>query len=153
LITPQAVERSHQLVQAAITDGARLVWQSSQLPEPSRFFPPTLLTHVNNQMAICQQELFAPVLTVQSFATDAEALAIANATDAGLAAYIYGQDERRNFRIASQLQAGMVGINATAISDVRVPFGGVHASGFGREGSVYGLAEYQQIKHLCWQLD
>ncbi len=153
LISPQAVELTQQRVQAAMTEGARLVWQHAQVPDTTRYFPPTLLADVSNQMAICQQELFAPILTVQAFATDTEALALANATDAGLAAYIYGADERRNFRIASQLQAGMIGINASAISDVRVPFGGVRASGFGREGSRYGLAEYQQIKHLCWQLE
>jgi len=153
LIRPAAVSLSHQRVQAALDAGACLVWQHAMLPDTTRFFPPTLLSHVSNRMQVCQQELFAPILTVQSFASEAEVVALANDTDAGLAAYIYGSDERRNFRIASQLQAGMVGINASAISDVRVPFGGVRASGFGREGSAYGLAEYQQIKHLCWQFD
>lgn len=152
LISAQAQSRVHQLVTQALAAGAELAWQQPQIPASGWFYPATLLTGVTMAMAICQQEIFGPVLTLQTFTDEHSALALANATDAGLAAYLFGADERRNLRVASALRAGMVGINATAISDVRIPFGGVQASGFGREGSGYGLAEYQQIKHVCWQL-
>ncbi len=103
-------------------------------------------------MTICQQEIFGPVLTLQSFETEQMALHLANQTDGGLAAYLYGSDEKRNYRVASALKAGMVGINVTAISDARIPFGGVGSAGFGREGSSYGIHDYLQLKHLCWEL-
>lgn len=153
LISQAALQRVSALTEQALAQGARLAWQQSQVPAAGWFYPATLLTDVSMAMPICQQEIFGPLLTLQTFADETAALNAANGTTAGLAAYLYGRDERRNLRFASALTAGMVGINATAISDVRIPFGGVQASGYGREGSSYGLTEYLQIKHLCWQLD
>ncbi len=152
LIHTQAVQKVQQLVDAALAAGARLVYQQPQLPAQGSFFAPALLADVTMQMAICQQEIFGPVLTIQTFTSEAEALAIANQTDGGLAAYLYGGAEKRNYRVARDLRAGMVGVNATAISDARIPFGGVGSAGFGREGSSYGIADYLQLKHLCWEL-
>jgi succinate-semialdehyde dehydrogenase/glutarate-semialdehyde dehydrogenase len=158
LISAKAVQKVEQLVDGAMQQGARLVCQqtlpAALQPGPAGgyFYPPTLLADVTMQMAICQQEIFGPVLTLQCFTDEAQALQLANQTDGGLAAYLYGGDEKRNYRLARQLKAGMVGINATAISDARIPFGGVGSAGFGREGSKYGVADYLQLKHLCWEL-
>ncbi len=152
LIHPQAVQKVQDLVSAALDSGARLVCRQSQIPAQGAFCAPAFLADVGMQMAICQQEIFGPVLTLQTFTTEAEALEIANQTDGGLAAYLYGDDEKRNYRVARALRAGMVGINATAISDARIPFGGVGSAGFGREGSSYGIADYLQLKHLNWEL-
>lgn len=154
LISAKARQKVQQLVDNAMAAGARLVCQQTQSESAHGFFyPPTLLADVTMQMAVCQQEIFGPVLTLQTFADEAEALQLANQTDGGLAAYLYGTDEKRNYRVARQLKAGMVGINATAISDARIPFGGIGSAGFGREGSRYGIADYLQLKHLCWELE
>ncbi|MDZ7869111.1 MAG: NAD-dependent succinate-semialdehyde dehydrogenase [Rheinheimera sp.] len=158
LISAKAVQKVQQLVDDAIQQGARVAGQQT-LPavlQPEHaggcFYPPTLLADVTMQMAICQQEIFGPVLTLQTFTDEAQALQLANQTDGGLAAYLFGGDEKRNYRLARQLTAGMVGINTTVISDARIPFGGVGSAGFGREGSKYGVADYLQLKHLCWEL-
>lgn len=151
LITPQAAARVDGLVQQALAAGARRVvgrdWSCSQ---DGSYYPPTLLLDVNAEMLLMQKEIFGPVAAVQSFSTEQEALALANATQAGLAAYLYTRDPARIWRCSEALQYGMVGINETAISSELIPFGGVKESGLGREGSGYGLAEYQEIKHLCW---
>lgn len=151
LITPQAAARVDELVQQALTAGARrMVGRDWSLSQDGGYYPPTLLLDVNAEMSLTQQEIFGPVAAVQSFSTEQEALALANATQAGLAAYLYTRDPARIWRCSEAFQCGMVGINETAISSELIPFGGVKESGLGREGSAYGLAEYQQIKHLCW---
>jgi succinate-semialdehyde dehydrogenase/glutarate-semialdehyde dehydrogenase len=152
LIHQRAVDRVDQLVTAALAAGARLVCRHPTVPAAGHFVAPQLVADVRMDMTICQQEIFGPVLTLQSFETEQMALHLANQTDGGLAAYLYGSDEKRNYRVASALKAGMVGINVTAISDARIPFGGVGSAGFGREGSSYGIHDYLQLKHLCWEL-
>ena len=152
LINQRAVDKVEQLVAAALADGARLVCRQKAVPDIGHFVAPQLLSDVRMEMAICQQEIFGPVLTLQTFDNEQTALQLANQTDGGLAAYLYGADEKRNYRVAGALKAGMVGINVTAISDARIPFGGVGSAGFGREGSSYGINDYLQIKHLCWEL-
>lgn len=152
LIHQRAVDRVNQLVTAALAAGARLVCRHPTVLDAGHFVAPQLLADVRMDMTICQQEIFGPVLTLQSFETEQMALQLANQTDGGLAAYLYGSDEKRNYRVASALKAGMVGINVTAISDARIPFGGVGSAGFGREGSSYGIHDYLQLKHLCWEL-
>lgn len=152
LIHQRAVDRVDQLVTAALAAGARLVCRQPTVPAAGHFVAPQLVADVRMDMTICQQEIFGPVLTLQSFETEQMALHLANQTDGGLAAYLYGSDEKRNYRVASALKAGMVGINVTAISDARIPFGGVGSAGFGREGSSYGIHDYLQLKHLCWEL-
>ena len=152
LIHQRAVDRVNQLVTAALAAGARLVCRQPTVPAAGHFVAPQLVADVRMDMTICQQEIFGPVLTLQSFETEQMALDLANQTDGGLAAYLYGSDEKRNYRVASALKAGMVGINVTAISDARIPFGGVGSAGFGREGSSYGIHDYLQLKHLCWEL-
>lgn len=152
LISEKAVHKVQTLVSEALAQGARLVCQHSEVPAGGNFVAPALLADVRMQMAICQQEIFAPVLTLQTFASEEQALAMANQCESGLAAYLYGRDEKRNFHVARRLAAGMVGINSTAISDARIPFGGSGNAGFGREGSKYGIREYLQNRHLCWEL-
>jgi succinate-semialdehyde dehydrogenase/glutarate-semialdehyde dehydrogenase len=151
LITPQAAARVDGLVQQALAGGARrLVGRDWSMQGDAGFYPPTLLVDVDAQMALMQQEIFGPVAAVQRFSTEEQALALANASQAGLAAYLYTRDPARIWRCSEALQCGMVGVNETAISSEVIPFGGVKESGLGREGSAYGLAEYQQIKHICW---
>lgn len=151
LITPQAAARVDGLVRQALAGGARrVVGRDWSLSQDGGYYPPTLLLDVNAEMLLTQQEIFGPVAAVQSFSTEQQALELSNATQAGLAAYLYTRDPARIWRCSEALQCGMVGINETAISSEVIPFGGVKESGLGREGSGYGLAEYQQIKHLCW---
>ena len=104
-------------------------------------------------MRLFHEEIFGPVTPVFTFATDAEALQLANETEYGLAAYLYTKDLARAFRGAEGLQYGMVGVNSVAITSEVAPFGGVKQSGMGREQSKYGLAEYQDLKTVCIGLD
>jgi succinate-semialdehyde dehydrogenase/glutarate-semialdehyde dehydrogenase len=113
------------------------------------FFEPTLLTGVTSEMRVAREETFGPVAPLLSFRDDAEALRIANATEHGLAAYVYGRDLGRVFRMAEGLEHGMVGVNASVISTEVAPFGGVKQSGMGREGSKYGLDDYLELKYVC----
>jgi succinate-semialdehyde dehydrogenase/glutarate-semialdehyde dehydrogenase len=100
-------------------------------------------------MALAQEEIFGPVAPIFRFKTDDEAIQLANDTTAGLAAYFYSRDIGRVWRVAEQLEYGMVGINEGLISNEMAPFGGVKESGIGREGSHHGINEYLQIKYLC----
>src|SRR5262249_7769646 len=114
-----------------------------------RFFEPTILTDVTTQMAVSREETFGPVAPLFRFSTEAEAIQMANATEFGLAAYFYGKDLARVWRVAEALEYGIVGINTGLISTEVAPFGGVKESGLGREGSKYGMDEYLEIKYLC----
>jgi succinate-semialdehyde dehydrogenase/glutarate-semialdehyde dehydrogenase len=100
-------------------------------------------------MLFCSEETFGPVAPLFRFDDEADAIRLANDTPFGLAAYFYTQDVRRIHRVASQLEAGVIGINEGAVSSEAAPFGGVKESGYGREGSKYGLDDYQSIKYLC----
>ncbi len=114
-----------------------------------RFFEPTLLTDVTPAMAVAREETFGPVAPLFRFKTEHEAVALANDTEFGLAAYFYGRDIGRIWRVAEALEYGIVGINTGIISTEVAPFGGVKESGLGREGSKYGLEEFLEIKYLC----
>lgn len=149
LINKQALQKVDKLVQSAIADGATLL-QGGKVAECGElFYLPTVLTDVTAQMAIAQQEIFGPVAALQTFSDEHEVIKRANDTDAGLAAYFYSRDVGRVFRLSSALHYGMVGINSGAISNAAAPFGGVKQSGYGREGSKYGLDDYTDIKYLC----
>jgi succinate-semialdehyde dehydrogenase/glutarate-semialdehyde dehydrogenase len=108
-----------------------------------------VLTQVTNDMPISAIEIFGPVAPVIKFTTEAEAIAIANDTEFGLAAYFYSRDIGRIWRVSEGLDYGMVGINEGIISNAAAPFGGMKSSGLGREGSKYGIDEYIEIKYLC----
>ena len=114
-----------------------------------RFFEPTVLTDVTPAMAVAREETFGPVAPLFRFTTEDEAIALANDTEFGLAAYFYGRDIGRVWRVAEALEYGIVGINTGMISTEVAPFGGVKESGLGREGSKYGIEEFLEIKYLC----
>ena len=149
LIDDKALQKVTALVQSAVADGAKLLLGGSSHSAGKQFFQPTLVTEVSADMAISKEEIFGPVAPLMAFDSEAGAIALANSTDYGLAAYFYSRDIGRVFRVAQQLQFGMVGINEGIISNAAAPFGGVKQSGFGREGSKYGLDDYTDIKYLC----
>ncbi|MFH2092751.1 MAG: NAD-dependent succinate-semialdehyde dehydrogenase [Pseudomonadota bacterium] len=149
LINARAFEQVHGLVQASIDQGAQLVMGGKGHGLGGLFYQPTILTHVTHTMPVARQEIFGPVAPIILFNTEEELIHMANDTEYGLAAYFYARDIGRIWRIAEALDFGMVGVNEGIISNVAAPFGGVKASGIGREGSRYGLDEYLEIKYLC----
>ena len=149
LIDSKALDKVSALVQGALDDGASLLLGGKSHAAGQQYFQPTLLTDVYQHMAISREEIFGPVAPLMAFDTEQDAIALANNTEYGLAAYFYSRDIGRVFRVAQSLQFGMVGINEGVISNAAAPFGGVKQSGFGREGSHYGLDDYTDIKYLC----
>ncbi|HSV45702.1 MAG TPA: aldehyde dehydrogenase family protein, partial [Ramlibacter sp.] len=113
------------------------------------YYAPTVLTNATREMELSCEETFGPVVPVFRFADEAEVMAQANDTPYGLAGYFFSQDVKRIWRVASALETGMVGINEGAIAAQAAPFGGVKESGYGREGSHWGLDEYMHTKYLC----
>src|SRR5882757_8150140 len=120
------------------------------MPWAGVFFEPTILVNATPQMAVAREETFGPVAPLFRFKTEAEAIALANDTEFGLAAYFYGRDIARVWRVAEALEYGIVGINSGLISTEVAPFGGVKESGLGREGSKYGIDEFVEIKYMCF---
>jgi succinate-semialdehyde dehydrogenase / glutarate-semialdehyde dehydrogenase len=114
-----------------------------------RFYAPTLLGNVPVSAKISHHETFGPVAPLIKFASDADAVQLANDTEFGLAAYFYSRDVSRIFKVAEALETGMVGINTGIFSNEVAPFGGIKQSGLGREGSKYGIEDYVEIKYLC----
>jgi len=149
MINEQAVADVQQLVQASIEMGAKVALGGQVDQAGSCFYQPTILTDVTNDMPVAANEIFGPVSPLISFASEEEALALANDTEYGLAAYFYARDIGVIWRVAEGLEFGMVGINEGIISNVAAPFGGMKQSGNGREGSKYGLDDYMEIKYLC----
>lgn len=119
-------------------------------PLTGLFFEPTVLTELSHNALIAQEETFGPVCALFKFTTEESVIKLANNTAFGLASYFYSQNISRCFRVAEQLEAGMVGINTGLISNAAAPFGGVKESGVGREGSKHGLDEYMELKYLCF---
>ena len=149
LINAAAVDKVDALVQDAIRLGAQVALGGTRHALGGHFYAPTVLTHVTPQMRLAQEEIFGPVAPIFRFHTDEEAVRLANDTRSGLAAYFYARDIGRVWRVAEQLEYGMVGINEGLISNEMAPFGGVKESGIGREGSRHGIEEYLQLKYLC----
>ena len=147
LITRKAVAKVEGLLAEAVAGGANVVTGGTA---DGQFFAPTVLTGATADMRIFQEEIFGPVAPVVRFETEAEAIALANATPYGLAAYFYSRDVGRCWRVAEAIEAGMVGINEGLISTEVAPFGGVKESGLGREGGSEGLEEYFETKYLCF---
>jgi succinate-semialdehyde dehydrogenase/glutarate-semialdehyde dehydrogenase len=150
LIDDKAVEKVEAHVRDALSQGARLVVGGHRHARGGRFYEPTILADVTASMLVAKEETFGPVAPLFRFKTDAEAIAMANDTEFGLASYFYGRDVARIWRAAEGLEYGMVGINTGLISTEVAPFGGVKESGIGREGSKYGIDEYVEIKYLCF---
>ncbi|TEW44772.1 NAD-dependent succinate-semialdehyde dehydrogenase [Psychromonas algicola] len=149
MISSDAVNGVDALVKDAVAAGANIVLGGQRDSAGETFYQPTILTGVSNDMAIASHEIFGPVSPIISFETEEEVIAMANDTEYGLAAYFYARDIGLIWRVAEQLEYGMVGINEGAISNAAAPFGGVKQSGNGREGSKYGLDDYLEIKYLC----
>ena len=147
LINGAAVEKVARHVADALAGGAKLATGGSR--RQGNFHDPTVLTDVSAQMLLFREETFGPVAGLMRFDTEAEAISIANRTDSGLAAYVFTRDVSRSWRIGEALEAGMVGLNTGVVSTAVAPFGGVKESGLGREGSLYGIEEYLDIKLFC----
>ncbi|KAF2980537.1 hypothetical protein EK904_006351 [Melospiza melodia maxima] len=150
LINEKAVEKVEKHIKDAVSQGASVVTGGKRHSLGKNFFEPTLLTNVTTKMLCTQEETFGPLAPVIKFDTEAEAVAIANAANVGLAGYFYSQDPAQIWRVAEQLEVGMVGVNEGIISSPECPFGGVKESGLGREGSKYGIDEYLEIKYVCF---
>jgi succinate-semialdehyde dehydrogenase/glutarate-semialdehyde dehydrogenase len=149
LIDASAVRKAEEHVADALAKGATLVTGGVRAAAGANFFIPTILAGATRDMAIFREETFSPVAPVFRFSTEAEAIEMANDTEFGLAAYFYGRDIGRVWRVAETLEYGMVGINEGLISTEVAPFGGIKESGNGREGSKYGIEDYLEIKYLC----
>ncbi|NUF14447.1 NAD-dependent succinate-semialdehyde dehydrogenase [Acinetobacter lactucae] len=149
LINEKAVLKAQQLIDDAVSKGAKVACGGKQHALGQTFYEPSVLTNVDCTMEIVQEEIFGPVAPLIRFTDEADVVAQANDTIFGLAAYVYSENISRLWRVSEQLEYGMVGMNATAISNEVVPFGGVKQSGVGREGSKYGLEEFMTIKYMC----
>ncbi|GIX23725.1 MAG: NAD-dependent succinate-semialdehyde dehydrogenase [Caldimonas sp.] len=147
LIDESALAKVEAHVADACAKGARVLTGGQRVGQ--RFFAPTVLADVTPEMRCSQEETFGPVAPVLRFKTEDEVVALANATEYGLASYFYSRDIGRIVRVAEALEYGMVGINTGLISVAEVPFGGVKQSGLGREGSHHGIDEYLEVKYLC----
>jgi len=146
LINRAAVDKVKEHIEDALAKGAKLATGGKSLG--GNFFEPTLLTGVTSDMKVAREETFGPVAPLFRFKTEEEAVAMANATEFGLACYFYSRDIGRVWRVAEGLEYGMVGINEGLISTAEAPFGGVKESGLGREGSHHGVEEYLEMKYL-----
>jgi succinate-semialdehyde dehydrogenase/glutarate-semialdehyde dehydrogenase len=148
LIDANAVQKVSAHIADAVAKGARILVGGKTHALGGTFFEPTVLSGVTADMQVAREETFGPVAPLFSFATEAEAIRMANDTEFGLAAYVYTQDLGRSWRVPEALEYGMVGLNTGLISTEVAPFGGIKESGMGREGSRYGLDDYLEIKYL-----
>ena len=149
MISTAAVDDVKQLVRLSVDLGAKILVGGGIDDQGDKFYQPTILTNVTNDMPIANNEIFGPVAPIITFDSEEEAITLANDTEYGLAAYFYARDIGRVWRVAEGLDFGMIGINEGIISNAAAPFGGVKQSGNGREGSKYGLDDYLEIKYLC----
>ena len=149
LIDANAVRKVSAHVADAVAKGARILTGGKAHALGGTFFEPTVLRGVTADMLVAREETFGPVAPLFCFGTEAEAIRMANDTEFGLAAYVYTQDLGRSWRVPEALEYGMVGLNTGLISTEVAPFGGIKASGMGREGSRYGLDDYLETKYLC----
>jgi succinate-semialdehyde dehydrogenase / glutarate-semialdehyde dehydrogenase len=148
LINKKAVEKVIRHIKDAVQKGGRITTGGKK--KQGLFFQPTVIADAKPEMIISKEEVFGPVAAIFKFSTEAEAIKMANDTVYGLASYFYSKDVTRCFRVAEALEYGMVGINEGLISTEVAPFGGIKESGFGREGSKYGMEEYLEIKYMCF---
>ncbi|HDS1816716.1 TPA: NADP-dependent succinate-semialdehyde dehydrogenase [Pseudomonas putida] len=147
LIDGKAVAKVQEHIEDAVAKGAKVL-AGGKLIE-GNFFEPTILVNVPKTAAVAKEETFGPLAPLFRFQDEAEVIAMSNDTEFGLASYFYARDMSRVFRVAEALEYGMVGINTGLISNEVAPFGGIKASGLGREGSKYGIEDYLEIKYLC----
>ncbi|MCE8019517.1 NAD-dependent succinate-semialdehyde dehydrogenase [Halomonas sp. MCCC 1A11036] len=149
LINPAAVDKVQSHIADALAKGARLVCGGEPHALGGTFFQPTVIADVTDAMRVAREETFGPLAPVFRFDTDDQAIAMANATEFGLAAYFYAHDYRRIWHVMEGLEYGMVAVNEGILSTELAPFGGVKESGLGREGSHHGLDEFTELKYVC----
>ena len=149
LIENAALEKVERHVSDALSKGAKLVAGGKKSTQGGNFYEPTILSNVTSQMLITTEETFGPVAPIIQFESDEEVVRLANNSQFGLASYFYSRDIGRIWRVAEALEYGIVGVNTGLISNEVSPFGGIKQSGLGREGSVYGMDEYLEMKYVC----
>ena len=149
LIDEAAVAKVEEHIADAVEKGGRVVAGGKRHALGGTFFEPTIVADATQDMLVAHEETFGPLAPIIRFETDAEAVALANDTEYGLAAYFYARDIARVWQVAEAIDSGMVGINTGLVSTAVAPFGGVKESGIGREGSHYGIDEFVEIKYLC----
>ena len=149
LIDGKAVAKIEEHIADAVAKGASVKLGGKRHALGGTFFEPTILTQVTPDMLVAREETFGPVAPLFRFDTEAEAIAMANDTEFGLAAYLYTRDLARSWRVAEAIEYGIVGLNTGIISTEVAPFGGVKESGIGREGSKYGILDYTEMKYVC----
>ena len=149
MINQRAAEDIAAMVESSVSAGATVLVGGTRPEGPGAFYPPTVLSGLTADDPILDVEIFGPVAPVVAFATEDDAVALANATPFGLAAYVYTSDLARALRISERIDAGMVGVNRGFISDPAAPFGGVKQSGLGREGGHEGLLEFLEAKYIA----
>ena len=153
LINAAGLAKVEAHVADALAKGARVLCGGARHERGGNFFQPTVLAGVTPDMQVAREETFGPMAPLFRFDTEADAIAMANDTEFGLAAYFYTRSAGRCWRVGEALEYGMVGINTGLISNEVAPFGGIKQSGLGREGSKYGIAEYLEIKYLCFDVN
>lgn len=148
LIDEKAVDKVAELTEDTLAGGGRLLCGGNRIGGPGHFFAPTVVADVAPDARVTTEEVFGPLAAIIPFDDEDEAIAAANATPFGLAAYFYTSDLDRSWRVGEALQAGMVGLNTGLVSNPALPFGGVKQSGLGREGGHLGIAEYQDVQYV-----
>lgn len=150
MINAKAIDKIARHVDDAVSKGATVLTGGKRLTELGpNYYAPTVLAHVTHEMIVTCEETFGPIAPLYRFESEEEVIKLANDTPFGLAAYFYTQDMRRAERVSRRLEAGVVGVNEGAVASEAAPFGGVKESGYGREGSKYGLDDYLSVKYIC----
>jgi succinate-semialdehyde dehydrogenase/glutarate-semialdehyde dehydrogenase len=149
LIDAKAVTKVEEHIADALAKGAKVALGGKRHALGGSFFEPTILTDVTPKMLVAREETFGPVAPLFKFESEAQAVAMANDTEFGLAAYLYTRDLARSWRVSEAIEYGIVGLNTGIISTEVAPFGGIKESGIGREGSKYGILDYTEIKYIC----
>ena len=148
LINEAAVAKVDSHIKDALSKGAQIETGGARVPGDGFFFAPTVISGAQPDMDVASEETFGPLAPIFAFDSEADAVRLANDTEFGLAGYFFSKDVGRCMRVARKPQVGMVGVNTGKISAAEAPFGGVKESGYGREGSLYGLEEYQVVKSV-----
>ncbi|XP_057302631.1 succinate-semialdehyde dehydrogenase, mitochondrial-like [Hydractinia symbiolongicarpus] len=149
LINQGALEKVLHHIKDAEQHGGKIVLGGKLSDRGGLFFEPTIIGDCNDEMQCVKEETFGPVAPVIKFKTEQEILALANTENSGLAGYFFSTDYQQIWRVAEELEVGMVGVNEVAISNEMIPFGGIKESGLGREGSIYGISDYLELKYVC----
>ena len=149
LVNESSRRKVDDLVQDAVSRGARIVTGGRPLDRVGYFYPPTVLVDVPREAPIVQEEIFGPVAVIMPFESEGEVIELANATEYGLVAYIYTENLARGLRVSERVESGMIALNRGLVSDPAAPFGGVKQSGLGREGAHHGLLEFMEAKYIA----